>query len=54
MSILSFPRINFRGVFRTNPCTCNSDDVMPSVVDRDSDTLGATLAGMTDAQVMEW
>lgn len=54
MSILSFPRINFRGVFRTNPCTCNNDDVMPSVVDRDSDTLGPTLAGKTDAQVMAY
>jgi hypothetical protein len=54
MSILTFPRINFRGVFRTNPCTSNNDDVMPSVVERDSDTLGATLAGMTDAQVMAY
>lgn len=54
MSILSFPRINFRGVFRTNPCTSNNDDVMPSVVERDSDTLGATLAGMTDEQVMAY
>jgi hypothetical protein len=54
MSVLSFPRINFRGVFRTNPCTCNNDDVMPSVVERDSDTLGETLAGMTDAQVMAY
>jgi hypothetical protein len=54
MSILTFPRINFRGVFRTNPCTSNNDDVMPSVVERDSDTLGATLTGMTDAQVMTY
>jgi hypothetical protein len=51
MSVLSFPRLNFRGTFRTNPCTSNNDDVMPSVVDRDVDTLGATLAGMTDAQI---
>ena len=51
MSVLAFPRINFRGVFRTNPCTLNNDDVMPAVVNRDSDTLGGTLAGMTDAQI---
>jgi hypothetical protein len=51
MSILSFPRINFRGVFRTNPCTANNDDVMPAVVERDVDSLGATLSGMTDDQV---
>lgn len=51
MSILSFPRINFSGVFDTNPCTCNNDDVEPAVVQRDSDTLGPTVAGMTDAQV---
>ena len=51
MSILSYPRINFRGVFRTNPCTANNDDVMPAVVERDIDSLGANLAGMTDDQI---
>ncbi|MBA3885618.1 MAG: hypothetical protein H0X67_07780 [Acidobacteria bacterium] len=51
MSVLAFPRLNFRGVFRTNPCTSNNDDVMPEVVNRDSDTLGATLAGMTDPEI---
>ena len=51
MSVLSFPRINFRGIFRTNPCTSNNDDVLPYAVDRDADTLGADLAGMTDAQI---
>lgn len=51
MSILAFPRVNFRGVFRTNPCTSNNDDVMPEVVDRDRDELGGTLAGMSDAQI---
>jgi hypothetical protein len=51
MSVLSFPRLNFRGTFRTNPSTSNNDDVMPSVVDRDVDALGATLAGMTDGQI---
>jgi len=51
VSVLSFPRINFRGVFRTNPCTSNNDDVMPRVVDRDTDTLGSTLAGMSDNQI---
>ncbi|MGH7522992.1 MAG: hypothetical protein ACREK8_01670, partial [Gemmatimonadales bacterium] len=51
MSILSYPRINFRGVFRTNPCTSNNDDVLPAAVERDIDSLGASLAGMTDDQV---
>ncbi len=51
MSILSFPRLNFNGVFTTNPCTANNDDVMGAVVNRDSDTLGPDLKGMTDAQV---
>lgn len=51
MSILSFPRINFRGVFRTNPCTANNDDVMPQVVDRDKNTLGPDVAGKTDEQI---
>ena len=54
MSILSFPRINFRGVFRTNPCTANNDDVMPAIVERDQDTLGATLSGMTDDQIFTY
>lgn len=51
MSILSFPRINFRGVFRTNPCTCNNDDVMPDIVERDSDNFGGSLGGKTDDQI---
>jgi hypothetical protein len=54
MSILSFPRLNFRGVFTTSPCTTNNDDVMPAVVDRDSDSLGVTLAGMTDDQAIAY
>jgi hypothetical protein len=54
MSILSFPRINFSGVFDTNPCTCNNDDVEPEVVQRDSDTFGAQLSGMSDAQIMAY
>jgi len=54
MSILSFPRINFSGVFDTNPCTCNNDDVEPEVVQRDSDTFGAQLSGMTDDQIMDY
>lgn len=48
MSILFFPRINFRGVFTTNPCTSNNDDVMGELVERDSDTIGPRLAAMTD------
>lgn len=51
MSILSFPRINFNGVVTTNPCTANNDDVMGAVVNRDSDTLGPDVAGLTDEQV---
>ncbi len=51
MSILSFPRVNFRGVFRTNPCTCNNDDVMPDIVERDSDTFGGSLGAKTDDQI---
>jgi hypothetical protein len=51
VSVLSFPRLNFRGQFRCNPCTANNDDVMPDVVTRDSCTLGSNLAGMTDAQI---
>lgn len=51
MSILSFPRINFRGVFRTNPCTCNNDDVMPHVVERDTDTFGGDLGAKTDDEI---
>ncbi len=54
MSILDYPRINFRGVFRTNPCTANNDDVMPAIVERDIDSLGVTLAGMTDDQIFAY
>jgi hypothetical protein len=54
MSILYFPRLNFRGVFTTSPCTTNNDDVMAAVVERDSDTLGIDLAGLTDDQVMAY
>jgi hypothetical protein len=50
MSILSFPRVNFRGVFTCNPVTSNNDDVMAAVVERDLDSLGIMLAGMTDDQ----
>lgn len=52
MSVLGWPRLNFRGIFRTNPCTSNNDDVMPDVVDRDTNTLGSSVAGMDDAEVM--
>jgi hypothetical protein len=54
MSVLSFPRINFNGVFTTNPCTANNDDVMGAVVNRDSDTLGPDVAGMTEEQVIAY
>ncbi|CAN5590853.1 hypothetical protein BH09GEM1_BH09GEM1_34290 [soil metagenome] len=50
MSILSFPRANFRGVFTCNPVTANNDDVMAALVERDSDSPGIMLSGMTDAQ----
>ncbi|MEW5726974.1 MAG: hypothetical protein AB1918_04035, partial [Pseudomonadota bacterium] len=54
MSILDFPRLNFRGIFTTNPCTANNDDVMPSVVTRDTNALGQNLAGMTDDQAIRY
>ena len=54
MSILSFPRLNFRGIFTTNPCTTNNDDVMAAVVERDSDSLGIMVGGMTDDQAMAY
>jgi hypothetical protein len=54
MSILSFPRINFRGVFTCNPVTANNDDVMTAMVERDVDALGIMLSGMTDAQAAEY
>jgi tryptophanase len=54
MSILSFPRIHFRGRFRTNPCTSNNNDVMPEVVDGDHLRLAPALEKMTDAQIAAW
>jgi hypothetical protein len=54
MSILSFPRINFSGVFNTNPCTCNNDDVEPEVVQRDSDTFGPDVSSMSDDQIFAY
>lgn len=54
MSILSFPRINFSGVFNTNPCTCNNDDVEPKVVERDSDTFGDDVKSMTDDEIFAY
>ena len=54
MSILSFPRINFCGVFRTNPCTANNDDVMPEVVERDENTLGRDLDCKTDDEIRDY
>ena len=47
MSYLSFPRINFQGVFKTNPCTSNIDDVMVAV-DPINVTLKPPLDAMTD------
>ena len=54
MSILSFPRINFSGVFDTNPCTCNNDDVEPEVVERDSDTFGTDVSSLSDEQIFAY
>ena len=54
MSILSFPRINFTGVFNTNPCTCNNDDVEPAVVERDSDTFGDDVKKKTDDEIFAY
>jgi hypothetical protein len=46
--------MNFRGVFKTNPCTANNDDVVPSVVTRDTNSLGPDMTGMTDDQAAEY
>lgn len=54
MSVLSWPRMNFAGIFRTNPCTCNNDDVMPDVVNRDTNTLGSSVAGMSDDDILTY
>lgn len=54
MSILDYPRANFRGVFNTNPCTANNDDVMPSVVDGVNNTLGKDLQGKTDDEALQY
>lgn len=54
MSILDFPRMNFKGIFKTNPCTANNDDVVPSVVTRDTNSLGPDLAGKDDDGVTEY
>ena len=55
MSILSFPRLNFKGVFSTNPCTNNNDDVLPNVVSRDADTFGDNpIFLQSDTKVQEY
>jgi len=54
MSILDFPRLNFRGVFKTNPCTANNDDVIPSVVTRDTNALGKHVSTMNDNEASEF
>lgn len=54
MSILDYPRLNFRGIFKTNPCTANNDDVLPAVVTRDTNELGPNVAGLNDDQAMEF
>jgi hypothetical protein len=54
MSILTFPRIHFRGRFRTNPSTSNNNDVMHQVVDADHFCLGPDLADKSDAEIAAW
>lgn len=54
MSILDFPRLNFRGIFKCDPCTANNDDVLPAVVTRDTSQLGNDLNGMTDDQALQF
>ncbi|MGE5506142.1 MAG: hypothetical protein ACM31L_17100 [Actinomycetota bacterium] len=54
MSILDFPRLNFRGIFVTDPCTTNNDDVVPSVVTRDTNDLSVDLKGLSDDEVTEY
>lgn len=52
MSILDTPRYSFNGIFYTNPCTANNDDVLPEVVVRDTSTLGPSILGHGDDDQM--
>ncbi|MES0488920.1 MAG: hypothetical protein ABUK01_02945 [Leptospirales bacterium] len=54
MSILNYPRINFSGVISCNPCTTNNDDVMPTVVNRETDDFGKDLADKDDKEALEY
>lgn len=53
MSYLIGPRINFKGAFKTNPCTANNDDVMVAL-DPVSQQLQLESLGMSDDEAREW
>lgn len=53
MSYLIGPRINFKGAFKTNPCTTNNDDVMVAL-DPSSLELNLGALGMSDDEAREW
>jgi hypothetical protein len=53
MSYLIGPRINFKGAFKTNPCTANNDDVMVAL-DPVSQQLQLDALGMSDNEAREW
>lgn len=54
MSILHFPRVNFNGIISVNPCTANNDDVMPTVVQRDRDSLGTDTSDLSEDNVIDY
>jgi hypothetical protein len=53
MSYLLGPRINFKGAFKTNPCTANNDDVMVAL-EPVSQQLQLESLGMSDDEAREW
>lgn len=53
MSILSYPRIHFRGAILLNAATANDDDVIVAI-DRERVKLLPALADRTDADALAW
>ncbi len=53
MSILSYPRIHFRGTITLNAATANDDDVVVAI-DRERVKLLPVLANRTDADALAW
>ena len=66
MSCLDYPRVHFNGMFSTNVCTANNDDMNSvsnggkiadkyyPIVDPVTSTLNPTLAAMTRDEVRAW